>query len=226
MGESDWHELRERSDALGSRLAAFRAHMKPIPPSAPKPLGPTLWSRQWFAELLLLPLKLIGLFILGILGLMIIMLGWLPLGSPRKSDREPAADYPGSGDSASAQVQEPASSSDKLINDRAAQRSWLETCIVFLIWGTDGLKQGKQVPQFSLAALFGITTMFAVWFGLSDFNTGLSKTAKGVVSVVLVLTSLGLSFTSDRRQPRTNWLIVAATGLVVLLGVLTILLLA
>ena len=67
MSEPSLDELRQQSSALEARLTAFRATMKPAPPTAPpQAIGPLLWSRQWFAELFWLAFVLAGSAIMGV----------------------------------------------------------------------------------------------------------------------------------------------------------------
>jgi hypothetical protein len=83
MSKPDFDDLRRRSDELASRLKAFRATMKPEPSTAAQtPMGPPLWSRQWFAELFWLAFVIAGS---AIVGGVLFLIEIVPLAAIRKS---------------------------------------------------------------------------------------------------------------------------------------------
>jgi len=43
------------------------------------------------------------------------------------------------------------------------RRSWIETVVVFVLWGTDGLDRGKTIPQFGLNTMLLVVSALRVW---------------------------------------------------------------
>ena len=84
------------------------------------------------------------------------------------------------------------------------QRNWLETCIIFFLWGTDGLERGKSLPRFSLNALFLMITLLCVWLVQVVVLPAGSREYKIVGVMNLVIVCIAACF-YKRSKRRTLW---------------------
>lgn len=73
------------------------------------------------------------------------------------------------------------------------QRGWLESCAVFILWGTNGLDQGRRLPQLRLSDYFLALTGAALFISnqlrkatFDDSPVGVyQKRAVAIVSLYL-----------------------------------------